>query len=71
MAVIELPALEGEASFLCEVFDTHGSLIQKARLVRWDQLLHGMIILDQAAPGVYWIRVLGPKQTWVSRLVKH
>ena len=70
MANIELPALEGEQSLICEVLDAKGKLIQNARLVRWDNTLRGMVILDNAPAGTYFLRVKGLSRALTAKLVK-
>ena len=70
MASIELPAFEGEQSLVCEVFDTKGKLVQTARLVRWDNTLRGMVILDNAPAGTYFLRVRGLARPLTAKLVK-
>jgi len=70
MANIELPALEGEQSLICEVLDQKGKLIQTVRLVRWDNTLRGMAILDNAPAGTYFLRVKGLARPLTAKLVK-
>ncbi|MFN0176645.1 MAG: T9SS type A sorting domain-containing protein [Saprospiraceae bacterium] len=70
IANIELPAIEGEQSKILEVFDLKGKLIQTARLVRWDNTLRGMVILDNQPAGTYFLRVKGLARPLTARLVK-
>ncbi len=70
MASIELPAIEGEQSLMFEVFDLKGKLVQTARLVRWDNTLRGMVILDNAPAGTYFVRVKDLARPLTARLVK-
>jgi hypothetical protein len=70
MANIELPALEGEQSLICEVLDQKGKLIQTVRLVRWDNTLRGMAILDNAPAGTYFLRLKGLARPLTAKLVK-
>ncbi len=70
LAVVELPALEGEQGLLCEVLDVKGKQIQLVRLVRWDNTLHGMVILDSSPAGTYFLRVRGLAQPLTAKLVK-
>ncbi len=70
MANIELPAIEGELSLMLEVFDLRGKLVQTARLVRWDNTLRGMVILDNAPAGTYFLRVKSLARPLTARLVK-
>jgi hypothetical protein len=70
MATIELPAIEGEQSLMFEVFDLKGKLVQTARLVRWDNTLRGMVILDNAPAGTYFVRVKDLARPLTARLVK-
>ena len=70
MAIIELPALEGEQSLNCEVLDAKGKLIQIARLVRWDNTLRSMVILDNQPAGIYFLRVKGLAHPLTAKLVK-
>ncbi|MBC7774090.1 MAG: T9SS type A sorting domain-containing protein, partial [Phycisphaerae bacterium] len=70
MANIELPALEGEQSLVCQVFDLKGQLVQTARLVRWDNTLRGMVILDNQPAGTYFLRVKGLVRPLTAKLVK-
>ncbi|MDO8366550.1 MAG: hypothetical protein Q7T20_07140 [Saprospiraceae bacterium] len=70
LATIELPALEGEQSLVCEVFDIKGKLIQTMRLVRWDNTLRGMVILDNAPAGTYFLKVKGLARPLTARLLK-
>ncbi|MFN0212637.1 MAG: hypothetical protein ACKVT2_00145 [Saprospiraceae bacterium] len=70
MANIELPALDGEQSLICEVFDIKGKLVQTARLVRWDNTLRGMVILDNQAAGLYILKVKGLPRPLMAKLVK-
>ncbi len=70
MANVELPALEGEQSLICEVFDQKGQLVQTARLVRWDNTLHTMVILDKQPAGTYFLRVKGLPRPLVAKVVK-
>ncbi len=70
MARVELPALEGEQSLICEVFDTKGKLVQTARLVRWDNTLQGMVVLDNAPAGLYLLKVKGLARPLTAKLVK-
>ncbi|MFN0035991.1 MAG: CARDB domain-containing protein [Saprospiraceae bacterium] len=70
MASVELPAMNGEQSLLCEVFDAKGKFVQAARLVRWDNTLRGMVILDNAPAGVYYLRVKGLERALTAKIVK-
>lgn len=70
LATIELPALDGEQYLNCEVLDSRGELIEIARLVRWDNTLRGMAILDRAPAGIYFLRVKGLPKPLTARLVK-
>jgi len=70
IANIELPAIEGEQSLLCEVFDMKGKLVQTSRLVRWDNTLRGMVILDNAPAGTYFLKVKGLVRPLTAKLVK-
>lgn len=70
MATIELPAFEGEESLLCEVLDLRGRLVQSIRLVRWDDTLRGMAVLDNAPAGTYFIVVKGLPIPLTARLIK-
>jgi len=70
MASIELPAVEGEESLLCEVLDARGKWVQSFRLVRWDDTLRGMAVLDNAPAGIYFIRVKGLPIPLTARLIK-
>lgn len=70
IALVELPALEGEQSLVCEVLDAKGKYVQAARLVRWDNTLRGMVMLDNAPAGVYYLRVKGISRPLTAKLVK-
>lgn len=70
MTKIELPALEGEQSLIGEVFDTKGKLVQTIRLVRWDNTLQGMVILDNAPAGLYLLKIKGLARPLTAKLVK-
>ncbi len=70
MANIELTALDSEQSVLCEVFDARGRFVQAVRLVRWDDTLRGMVILDKQAAGVYFLKINGLARPLMARIVK-
>lgn len=70
MANIELTALDSEQSVLCEVFDARGKFVQAVRLVRWDDTLRGMVILDKQAAGVYFLKINGLARPLMARIVK-
>ncbi|MBL7806974.1 MAG: T9SS type A sorting domain-containing protein [Saprospiraceae bacterium] len=70
MAQLELPALEGEQSHLCEVMDVKGQVVQQLRLVRWDQTLKGMVILDKHPAGIYFARVKVGNRAFVTKIIK-
>lgn len=70
MTTIELPAMDGELSVVCEVLDSKGKLIQAARLVRWDNTLRGMVILDNQPSGMYFLRVKGLTRPLTAKLIK-
>ena len=70
MANIELPALDGEQAYVCEVLDVKGKLVQSTRLVRWDDTLRGLVVLDKLPSGVYILRVKGLEHPLSARLIK-
>ena len=70
MANIELPAIGNEESLSCEVLDAKGKLVQMVRLVRWDNTLRGMAILDKQPAGLYFLRVRGLERPLTAKLIK-
>lgn len=70
IATITMPALAGEESLMAEVLNARGQRVQSIRLVRWDNTLRGMAILDNVPAGVYFVRVLGLQRPLTARIVK-
>jgi hypothetical protein len=70
MAQLELPALDGEQFVVCEILDVKGKQVQETRLVRWDQTLRGMAILDKQPAGVYFAKVRAGNKTYLAKIVK-
>jgi len=70
MATLEMPALHGEQSLLCEVYDIKGKLVQTARLVRWDNTLRSMVILDNQPAGTYFLWVKGLAKPLTAKVIK-
>jgi hypothetical protein len=70
IANVSLPALPGEQSLLCEVFDAKGKFVQAARLVRWDDQLRGSVALDNQPAGYYLLKTRGGERPLTAVLVK-
>ncbi len=70
LANVELSAIGSEQSLICEVLDVKGKLIENARLVRWDNTLRGMVILDNQPAGTYFLRVKGLSRPLTAKLIK-
>jgi hypothetical protein len=70
LAQLELPALDGEQFVVCEILDVKGKQVQETRLVRWDQTLRGMAILDKQPAGVYFAKVRAGNKTYLAKIVK-
>lgn len=70
MVQLEMPAIAGEQSLICEAFDTKGKLVQTTRLVRWGETLRGMVILDNAPAGLYFLKVKGLARPITAKVVK-
>ncbi|MDX1912168.1 MAG: hypothetical protein SFV22_11805 [Saprospiraceae bacterium] len=67
---VALPALGNEQSLVCEVYDSHGKMVQMARLVRWDDTLRGMVILDKAPAGLYYLKVSGLSRPLTAKVIR-
>jgi hypothetical protein len=70
MVNVELPALDNEQSLVCEVYDNKGKLVQMARLVRWDNTLRGMVILDNQPAGLYLLKVNGLSRPLTAKVIR-
>lgn len=70
IAQIEMPALEGEQALIADILDAKGKLVQQLRLVRWDNELKGMAILDKQPAGIYFVKVRVGNSAVVSKIIK-